>query len=52
MENVLGKARRERSCPGDDSGLDCRIATFDDGSDEIEATFVEGVLVRFSTRRK
>ncbi len=52
MEEALGKARRERSCPGDDSGLDCRIATFDDGGDEIEATFVEGVLVRFSTRRK
>ena len=52
MEDALGKARRERTCPGDDSGLDCRIATFDDGDDEIEATFVEGVLVRFSTRRK
>jgi hypothetical protein len=52
MEDALGKARRERSCPGDDGGLDCRIATFDDGSDEIEATFVEGILVRFSTRRR
>ena len=52
MEDALGKARREKSCPGDDSGLDCRIATFEDGSDEIEATFVEGILVRFSTRRK
>lgn len=52
MEEALGKARREKSCPGDDSGLDCRIATFEDGGDEIEATFVEGVLVRFSTRRK
>ncbi len=52
LEAALGKARREKSCPGDDSGLDCRIATFDDGSDEIEATFVEGILVRFSTRRK
>ncbi len=52
MEEALGKARREKSCPGDDSGLDCRVATFDDGSDEIEATFVEGVLVRFSTHRK
>lgn len=52
MEDALGKARREKSCPGDDSGLDCRIATFEDGSDEIEATFVEGVLVRFSTRRR
>ena len=52
MEDALGKARREKSCPGDDSGLDCRIATFEDGDDEIEATFVEGVLVRFSTRRR
>ena len=52
MEDALGKARREKSCPGDDSGLDCRIATFEDGEDEIEATFVEGVLVRFSTRRR
>jgi hypothetical protein len=52
MEDALGKARREKSCPGDDGGLDCRIATFEDGNDEIEATFVEGVLVRFSTRRR
>jgi hypothetical protein len=52
MEAALGKARREKSCPGDDSGLDCRIATFEDGNEEIEATFVEGILVRFSTRRK
>ena len=52
MEAALGKARRERSCPGDDSGLDCRIATFEDGNEEIEATFVEGILVRFSTRRR
>lgn len=52
MEDALGKARSEKSCPGDDGGLDCRIATFEDGSDEIEATFVEGVLVRFSTRRR
>ena len=52
MEDALGKARREKSCPGDDSGLDCRIATFEDGGDEIEATFVEGILVRFSTRRR
>lgn len=52
MEQALGKARRERSCPGDDTGLDCRIATFEDGDEEIEATFVEGVLVRFSSRRR
>jgi hypothetical protein len=52
MEDAMGKARREKSCPGDDSGLDCRVATFEDGDDEIEATFVEGVLVRFSTRRR
>lgn len=51
MEDALGRPRRERSCPGD-SALDCKIATFDDGGDEIEATFVEGVLVRFSTTRR
>ena len=51
MEDALGRPRRERSCPGD-SALDCKIATFDDGGDEIEATFVEGVLVRYSTVRK
>lgn len=51
MEDALGRARRERSCPGD-SALDCKVLTFDDGGDEIEATFVEGVLVRFSTTRR
>jgi hypothetical protein len=51
MEDALGRPRRERSCPGD-SALDCKIATFEDGGDEIEATFVEGVLVRYSTVRK
>ena len=51
MEDALGRPRRERSCPGD-SALDCKIATFEDGGDEIEATFVEGVLVRYSTIRK
>ncbi len=51
MEDALGKARRDRACPGDQA-LECRIATFDDGRDEIEATFVEGVLVRFTTNRK
>jgi len=51
MEDALGRARRERTCPGDNA-LDCKIATFDDGGDEIEATFVEGVLVRFSTTRR
>lgn len=51
MEDALGRPHRERSCPGD-SALDCKIATFDDGGDEIEATFVEGVLVRFSTTRR
>jgi hypothetical protein len=51
MEDALGRPLRERSCPGD-SALDCKIATFDDGGDEIEATFVEGVLVRFSTTRR
>ncbi len=51
MEDALGKARRDRACPGDQA-LECRIVTFDDGRDEIEATFVEGVLVRFTTNRK
>lgn len=51
MEDALGRARRERNCPGDNA-LDCKIATFDDGGDEIEATFVEGVLVRFTTTRR
>ena len=52
VEDAFGKARREQSCRGDFDGLDCRVAIFEDGSDEIEATFVEGVLVRFSSRRR
>lgn len=51
-EDMMGRPRRERSCPGDADGLDCRIVTFEDGSEEVEATFVEGVLVRFSSRRR
>ncbi|MEO5763233.1 MAG: hypothetical protein ABIR28_13085 [Vicinamibacteria bacterium] len=52
MEDALGRARRERSCPGDDGGLECKILTFDDGPDEIDATFVEGILVRYATKRR
>lgn len=52
MEEALGKARRERNCPGDDKDFDCRIVTFDDRDEEIEATFIDGVLIRFTSRRR
>jgi hypothetical protein len=52
MEDALGRAIREKKCSGDDTGLDCRVATFESDGDEIEATFVEGVLVRYTTRRR
>lgn len=52
MEDALGKPRRERNCPGDDKDFDCRIVTFDDRDEEIEATFIDGVLIRFTSRRR
>ncbi len=53
IEDAFGRARRDRSCSlNDTTDLDCRISTFDDGSEEVEATFVEGVLVRFTMRRR
>lgn len=52
MEEALGRPREERTCPGSNGGLECRIAWFEDRGDEVEATFVEGVLVRFAVRRK
>jgi hypothetical protein len=52
MEEALGRAIREKRCSGDDNGLDCRVATFENDGEEIEATFVEGVLVRFTRRRR
>lgn len=52
LEDTYGAARAERSCRGDFGGFDCKIVTLADGSEEVEATFVEGVLISYSSRRK
>lgn len=51
VERRFGKPRREAACRGV-AELDCRLVVYDDGSDEVEATFVEDVLVRFGVRRR
>ena len=52
VERRLGRARRDSACRGTDPDLDCVIAVYADRDDEIEATFVEDVLVRFKARRR
>jgi hypothetical protein len=48
----LGRARSEGSCKSGDSGSDCRLATYANGDDEVEVTYVEDVVVKFTIRRR
>jgi hypothetical protein len=48
----LGRARSEGSCKSGDSGSDCRVATYASGDDEVEVTYVEDVVVKFTIRRR
>lgn len=50
-ERLLGPARSEAACPGP-AELDCRLVVYEDGAEDLEATFVEEVLVRISPRRR
>lgn len=50
VERRLGRPRSESECRGGEN--DCRLAVYADAGDEIEATFVEDVLVRFTIRRR
>jgi hypothetical protein len=51
VEARLGRPRRSDECRPAPADLDCVVAVYRSGADEIEATFVEDVLVRFGTRR-
>jgi len=48
----LGRARSEGSCRSGDSQSDCRVATYASGEDEVEVTFVEDVVVKFTIKRR
>jgi hypothetical protein len=48
----LGRARSEGSCKSGDSQSDCRMATYASGDDEVEVTYVEDVVVKFTIRRR
>lgn len=53
VERRLGRPRREAGCrSGQAEDLECAVCSYADGGDEIEATFVEDVLVRFTARRR
>jgi hypothetical protein len=52
VERLLGSPRRESACRGGDADLECVTAVYRTRDEEIEATFVEDVLVRFSPRRR
>jgi hypothetical protein len=51
VEKRLGRPRKQGSCSGGDAG-DCTQLTYASGSDEVEATFVDDVLLRFTVRRR
>ena len=51
VDKRLGRPRSEGSCRGSDE-RNCRAAAYASGDDEVEATFVEDVLVRFTIRRR
>jgi hypothetical protein len=48
----LGRARSEGSCRSGDSQSDCRLASYASGTDEVEITYVEDVVVKFTIRRR
>jgi hypothetical protein len=51
VEKRLGRPRRQGSCRAGDAG-DCMLLTYDSGADEVEATFVDDVLTKFTVRRR
>jgi hypothetical protein len=52
VERQLGRSRRDKDCPGGDPGLQCVIAVYPNGPDDVETTYVEGLLVKWSVRRR
>lgn len=51
VEKRLGRPRRQSACRVSDPDLDCQILTYEADGD-VEVTFVEDVLVRFTIRRR
>lgn len=52
VEKSLGRPRRQGDCRGTAPDLDCQILTYESAGSDVEATFVEDVLVRFAIRRR
>ena len=48
----LGRPRSEESCKSGDSSGGCRLATYSTFGDDVEITFVEDVVVKFTMRRR
>ncbi len=51
VEKRLGRPRKQGSCRAGDAG-DCTLLTYDSGPDEVETTFVDDVLTKFTVRRR
>lgn len=52
LEKRLGRPRGQAECRGADANLECQVLTYEAGGEDVEATFIEDVLVRFSIRRR
>lgn len=51
VEKRLGRPRSQSTCRGSDPDLDCQILTYEADGD-VEVTFIEDVLVKFTVRRR
>lgn len=52
VEKGLGRPRRQGDCRGSGPDLDCQVLTYESAGSDVEATFIEDVLVRFVIRRR
>lgn len=52
VDRELGRPRTESSCKSGDTSSDCRLAIYASGADDVEVTYVEDVVVKFTIRRR